>query len=162
MHFQIHKWLYFLAVRSRSRPSDAGGGGGAESKLKRMDWYSGQTAGMLLKASFKPNVHRPLKSARTSLLNQKPTSGCVRGLHNYWLAGSQTRWCESGDVDTLFLTERKVDRRLTQTCSFVLTGKICIDLAERKKLTTEREIKIKKKRPPYWWTVGTQHKKLII
>lgn len=93
--------------------------GGAESKLKRMDWYSAQTAGMLLKASFKPNVHRPLKSARTSLLNQKPTSGCVRGLHNYWLAGSQTRWRESGDVDTLFLTERKVDRRLTETCSFV-------------------------------------------
>lgn len=163
MHFQIHKWLYFLAVRSRSRPSDAGGGGGAESKLKRMDWYSGQTAGMLLKASFKPNVHRPLKSARTSLLNQKPTSGCVRGLHKYWLAGSQTRWRESGDVDTLFLTERKVECRLTETCSFVLTGKICIDLAESKKIDWQSvRLKKKKERPSYWWTVGTRHKKWII
>lgn len=142
MHFQIHKWLYFLAGRSCSRPSEAGGGGGAESKLKRMDWYSGQTAGMLLKASFKPNVHRPLKSARTSLLNQKPTSGCVSGLQNYWLAGSQTRWRKSGDVDTYFWWEKCTTdwpRRV-----FLLTGKICIDLAERKKLTMEREIKKEK------------------
>lgn len=66
------------------------GGVGAESKVWRMDWYSSQTGGLLLKAPFKPNVNRPLKSACRSLLNGQPTMW--EGLLNHWLPWSQARW----------------------------------------------------------------------
>lgn len=52
---------------------------GGESKAERMDWYSGQTTGLLLEAPFKHNASRPLKPVCSCLLSREPTSewGCT-------------------------------------------------------------------------------------
>lgn len=86
MHFPFLQHLFVVCLCSMLW---ALGGVGAESKVWRMDWYSSQTGGLLLKAPFKPNVNRPLKTACRSLLNGKPTMW--ERLLNHRLAWSQTR-----------------------------------------------------------------------
>lgn len=104
-------------------------GVGAESKAMRMDWYSSQTTGLLLRARFKPNVNQPLKSVCSSLLNELPHQTVVRGLLNHWLAWSQTR-LHSLQMSNVLPSDgwfkgkkkKKIHSRLNFTYSFVVRG----------------------------------------
>lgn len=76
-------------------------GAGAESKAKRMDWYSSQTTGLLLEAPFKPNVNGPLKPVCSSLLDEKPTSECERRAAKPLAGLESNRAMQSGGVTCL-------------------------------------------------------------